>query len=124
MFKKYCFLLQQYLSEKDYVHRDIAARNILVGHGKLVKVSDFGLSRVLSDGEYHKLNNGKLPIKWMALESLRDRVFTTQSDIWSFGVLLWEIVTMGMKQLLYNYRFVSYTLSIQYNSIRSLVTLL
>ena len=84
------------MTEKKYVHRDLAARNVLIDHGKVVKVCDFGLSRdVFHDNHYKKLTNGKLPLKWMAIESLRDRIFTTQSDVWSFGIVLWEIVTMG-----------------------------
>lgn len=88
--------LQEYLAERQYIHRDLAARNILLGPGKVVKVCDFGLARLVYNGDqYYKLTNGRLPMKWMAIESLKDRVFTTYSDVWSFGVLLWEIVTMG-----------------------------
>lgn len=84
------------MAEKKYVHRDLAARNVLLDYNKVVKVCDFGLSRdIYHDNQYKKLTSGKLPIKWMAIESLRDRVFTTQSDVWSFGILLWETVTMG-----------------------------
>ena len=92
---------QQYLADKRYVHRDLAARNVLLDCNKVVKVCDFGLSRdIYNDNEYKKLTNGKLPLKWMAIESLRDRVFTTQTDVWSFGILLWEIVTMGKVHIL------------------------
>ena len=84
------------MEDKRYVHRDLAARNILLGYDKIIKVCDFGLSRdIFNDNQYKKLTNGKLPLKWMAIESLRDRIFTTHSDVWSFGILLWEIVTMG-----------------------------
>ena len=87
---------QEYLSACECVHRDLAARNVLIGHGKVVKVCDFGLARVMSsDGGYLKRSSGKLPLKWLALETLRGYVHTTYSDVWSYGVLLWEIVTMG-----------------------------
>jgi serine/threonine protein kinase len=93
----YC-ILQEYLAQRQYIHRDLAARNILLGPGKVVKVCDFGLARVVYNGDqYYKLTNGRLPMRWMAIESLKDRVFTTHSDVWSFGILLWEIVTMGKR---------------------------
>lgn len=85
-----------YLCEMKLVHRDLAARNVLVASGKVCKVSDFGLTRDVYEGDtYFKTSKGRVPIKWMALESLSDHVYTSKSDVWSFGVLLWELATLG-----------------------------
>lgn len=86
-----------YLESKNFVHRDIAARNVLVASPTCVKLGDFGLSRWINDQSYYKASPGKLPIKWMAPESINYRRFTTASDVWMFGVCMWEILTRGDK---------------------------
>ncbi|MGH0127440.1 UNVERIFIED_CONTAM: hypothetical protein FKN15_054631 [Acipenser sinensis] len=86
----------QYLADMKVVHRDLAARNVLVAEGRKMKISDFGLSRdIYEEDSYVKRSKGRIPVKWMAIESLFDHIYTTQSDVWSFGVLLWETVTLG-----------------------------
>ena len=90
----------KYLEDMHFVHRDLAARNCLVStlenKQRIVKIGDFGLARdVYKSDYYRKDGQAKVPVRWMAPESLIDGVFTTQSDVWSFGVLLWEVVTMG-----------------------------
>ncbi|KAL0119696.1 hypothetical protein PUN28_007856 [Cardiocondyla obscurior] len=86
-----------YLESKKFVHRDIAARNVLVSSHNCVKLADFGLSRWVEDQSYYTASKCKLPIKWMAPESINFRRFTTSSDVWMFGVCMWEILMLGVK---------------------------
>ncbi|XP_072948430.1 focal adhesion kinase 1 [Epargyreus clarus] len=86
-----------YLESKKFVHRDIAARNVLVSTPTCVKLADFGLSKMVEDKSYYKASRGKLPIKWMAPESINFRRFTSASDVWMFGVCMWEILMLGVK---------------------------
>ncbi|OCT86363.1 platelet-derived growth factor receptor beta [Xenopus laevis] len=86
----------EFLASKNCVHRDLAARNVLICEGKLVKICDFGLARdIVKDSNYISKGTTFLPLKWMAPESIFNNLYTTLSDVWSFGILLWEIFTLG-----------------------------
>ncbi|XP_055532788.1 tyrosine kinase receptor Cad96Ca [Wyeomyia smithii] len=85
-----------FLTSRGIIHRDLAARNILITEDHTCKVADFGFARdIVTSKVYERKSEGRLPIRWMATESLYDNIFTVKSDIWSFGILMWEIVTLG-----------------------------
>ncbi|XP_019410930.1 PREDICTED: muscle, skeletal receptor tyrosine-protein kinase [Crocodylus porosus] len=87
-----------YLSERKFVHRDLATRNCLVGENMVVKIADFGLSRNMYSADYYKANeNDAIPIRWMPPESIFYNRYTTESDVWAYGVVLWEIFSYGMQ---------------------------
>ncbi|MCI4382617.1 hypothetical protein PGIGA_G00016780 [Pangasianodon gigas] len=86
----------EYLGSKNIIHRDLAARNCMLNENMTVCVADFGLSKKIYTGDYYRQGSvSKLPVKWIALESLADNVYTTQSDVWAFGVTMWEIMARG-----------------------------
>ncbi|XP_008106152.2 receptor-type tyrosine-protein kinase FLT3 isoform X1 [Anolis carolinensis] len=97
-----CFSYQvakgmEFLESKSCVHRDLAARNVLVTLGKVAKICDFGLARdIVNDSNYVVRGNARLPVKWMSPESLFEGIYTIKSDIWSYGILLWEIFSLGV----------------------------
>ncbi|XP_022068587.2 KIT proto-oncogene, receptor tyrosine kinase b isoform X1 [Acanthochromis polyacanthus] len=85
-----------YITSKNCIHRDLAARNILLTHGRVAKICDFGLARdITTDASYVLRGNARLPVKWMSPESIFDCVYTFESDVWSYGILLWEIFSLG-----------------------------
>uniref|UniRef100_A0A8C4VL26 Tyrosine-protein kinase Mer n=1 Tax=Gopherus evgoodei TaxID=1825980 RepID=A0A8C4VL26_9SAUR len=87
----------EYLSTRQFLHRDLAARNCMLRDDMTVCVADFGLSKKIYSGDYYRQGRiAKMPVKWIAIESLADRVYTTKSDVWAFGVTMWEIATRGM----------------------------
>ncbi|XP_039386707.1 tyrosine-protein kinase Mer isoform X2 [Mauremys reevesii] len=87
----------EYLSTRQFLHRDLAARNCMLRDDMTVCVADFGLSKKIYSSDYYRQGRiAKMPVKWIAIESLADRVYTTKSDVWAFGVTMWEIATRGM----------------------------
>ena len=84
-----------YLEERNYVHRELAAKNFLLGENLICKVSDFGLTRLIDEDTYMLHVGAKLPIKWTAPEASMYNRFTVKSDVWSFGIVLYEIITLG-----------------------------
>lgn len=87
-----------YLASRHFVHRDLAARNCMVGEGLQIKITDFGLARDIYSGDYYRMpSQAVLPIRWMSPEAIMFGRFTVESDIWSFGVVLWEIYSYGLQ---------------------------
>uniref|UniRef100_A0AAX7UIM3 receptor protein-tyrosine kinase n=1 Tax=Astatotilapia calliptera TaxID=8154 RepID=A0AAX7UIM3_ASTCA len=86
----------EFLASKNCIHRDLAARNILLTEGRVAKICDFGLARdITTDSNYVVKGNARLPVKWMSPESIFECVYTFESDVWSYGILLWEIFSLG-----------------------------
>ncbi|ETN67641.1 proto-oncogene tyrosine-protein kinase src [Anopheles darlingi] len=84
-----------YLEAHNYLHRDLAARNVLVGDNNIIRIADFGLARLIKEDEYEARVGARFPIKWTAPEAANYSKFSVKSDVWSFGILLTELVTYG-----------------------------
>ncbi|CAH1802077.1 unnamed protein product, partial [Owenia fusiformis] len=86
----------EHISSHKFLHRDLAARNVLLSARKVCKISDFGLSRDVGEGNvYNRKSKGRLPIRWMSPEAIFHNIYTTKNDVWAYGILLWEILTFG-----------------------------
>eukprot|EP00117_Sycon_ciliatum_P039351 scpid35462/ scgid29105/ Tyrosine-protein kinase Mer; Proto-oncogene c-Mer; Receptor tyrosine kinase MerTK len=85
-----------YLERKKFVHRDLATRNCMLNDQLIVKIGDFGLARDIQEDNYYRMGTARrLPVKWMSLESLQDQIYTTMSDVWSYGIVMWEVFNLG-----------------------------
>ena len=96
-FSVFCVFLLFSVFSFQCIHRDLATRNILLGEDLVAKVSDFGLARDIQDEQQYEMKSkGRVPVRWMAPESLHDNIYTSKSDVWGYAVLMWELVTLGI----------------------------